>query len=358
MSTLRFLSILANFPFLRGAPQASARADSPAPARVRRIRHRQTTVGLALLVFAGPLRADGSPESTPEPSRGDVAVGKLEYDYVLKVAPADAFCVAYVVDLCRLREQLPLSFFAGSEWDGSALLGKLAETFDGGALIALSGTPTKPLSWQVTLGARSTLGKAELFRRLGSVIVPEWNRMPGTRQLGKLQFLEVGNVGRLMLTGPAPFFITVAARDGLALGATLPGAAEDWLRGSSPAVSFVDGEDFGRMSDGCSVPADELYYLELRSLLPAISKMAEEPLPGLWNALELDNLEFVGAIGNRAKAARPGEGDDDRASPGALRVQLGMKEIRPGLSHLLASTPSDVDLAKVFPAETTLLLHG
>ncbi|MBU0718299.1 MAG: hypothetical protein KJ749_08630, partial [Planctomycetes bacterium] len=171
-------------------------------------------------------------------------------------------------------------------------------------------------------------------------------------------FLEVGNVGRLMLTGATPFFMTVAARDELMLGTTLPGAAEDWLRGAYPAGSFVDGDDFGRMIDRCSARIAELYYLELRSLIPVLTGMAGEPLPGLWNALELDNLEFVGAIGDQPTLVREGQVAEQDASPGTLRVLLGMREIRPGLSHLLASTPADVGLAKVFPAETTLLLHG
>ena len=97
----------------------------------------------------------------------------VQVDEVLALAPADASFIAYAAEAkTAFNHPVLAEGFPSVRSDLRPLFDSLAKTFDGAAMISLSGVPINPLTWQVTVAARIGIDREELFRRLTDEIVP------------------------------------------------------------------------------------------------------------------------------------------------------------------------------------------
>ncbi len=276
-------------------------------------------------------------------------------DDVLTLVPADAVMVAYTEQIERYSQSRGLAALADSL---TPLLQVVDEAVDGSVMLAISGSLVNPASWRVTAAARTKQEADEFFRYLADDLVPVWNETAQTRRAGQLRFLPVGGTGRLMLVGPTPVFMTVAVRDGLVFGSTRSREAEDWLTGNELGESFVDGREFARLNDGRSAAVGDLAYVDLRELVPFAVTQLDQTFPGLAEALQIENFESVALIGgSRQRPAGTSTRDLPRSASG-LRLAIGVESTERGFVRLLASPPARPLLARVFPQETRILLHG
>lgn len=290
------------------------------------------------------------PAALPEPqartTRDDAASARSRDREILKLAPADAWFIAYTANTEKTSKSPILERMTGGRRNLAGLVPTIVESFGGPAVLAISGTPGNPTSWQLTFAARTVLDQSRLFQRLGEDIVPAWNRSGVSAATGDMQFIDDGRRGYLTLARPLPLSLTLVTRDGIVFGSTTPHVAEDWQRGIGKYSVFTNSDEFRRLSAGWSGPLGTFIYLDLRALIPQAAISFNQILPRLYEALQLDIIESIACLSGGPTA------------PGPLRVAVGVREMKPGLWHLLASTPSQATLARAFPPDTTLLLEG
>ena len=306
----------------------------------------------ASTAVAQPSRAPLDRETTAETQ------AQTTHDEVLRLAPAGAWFIAHSTDFAGLAKYRFLTQFSEPESGLPIVAEALAGAIDGTAMISLSGMPINPLTWSVSLAARTSYTRDELFQYFTNTLVPAWNGSLMTRRLGKMQFLPVRGHGQIMIIGPAPIFLTVAVRDGLFFGSTQPGEAENWFGGAEIADPFVESEEFARLNRGRRTPVGNLLYLDLRSLIPAAVAEMNRVMPNLGDALQLDKVESLALIGDRPPDSVTSRAKGPDAPKPGLRLAVGVNEVRSGVTRLLASTPATATLARVFPSDTTVLLHG
>ncbi|MGB2987267.1 MAG: DUF3352 domain-containing protein [Phycisphaerae bacterium] len=300
----------------------------------------------AIWVLVGPATASEPPGKQAAALPTDPSPARRPYDEVLKLAPADAWFVAYTASAEKIFSQPLVRELAGARGHMPAFIKTLTETFGGPGVVAISGVPVNPMSWRVTVAARTALEPDQLFERITMKIVPAWNRASIGESVGRLQFVDDGQSGYLSLVGPLPFSLTLTVRDGIIFGSSVPGVAEGWQDGANAADSFVDSDEFTRLSAGRSAPVGTMVYVDTRSLTPLAAMPLNQTLPNLYEALQLDLVESIALI------------TGGPVRPGPLRLAVGIREAKKGVWHLLASTPSKTTLARAFPPETTLFLHG
>ncbi len=326
---------------------------------------------VALLV-AGPVLAwDPVAEPTDPVPTASVSA---PIDPLLGLAPSDALLVAYTADVGEYLAHPIVGELFGARGGARALFDKLRETFDDGAMLSFAGVPANPFSWRLGLAARVSVDRAEFYRRLATDIVPAWNRF--TRGASRVQFWEDGEYGHLQIVGPASLLMTVAVRDNIVYASMTPGSAEGWSASGQVSDRFIDAEPFERLCSGRTERIGALLYIDVRPFLPMAVAEFNQTLPGLYEALQLDRVEFVGAVGgetaeiegtdtgNRKPATpdpaqtaeTPGSTEPKTTDP--LRVAVGVSSIEPGPWRVLASTPRPVTLGRLFPSDTTLFLHG
>jgi len=327
------------------------------------------------LLFVGSAWAADAPGQPADSASVAPTSPPAQVDEVLALAPADASFIAYAAEAkTAFNHPVLAEGFPSVRSDLRPLFDSLAKTFDGAAMISLSGVPINPLTWQVTVAARIGIDREELFRRLTYEIVPAWNRSETAP--GHVQFWDDGKFGYLQLIGPIPLSMTLAIRDDVVFGSTIPGLAEGWHSTGGTNESFVDTEEFARINVGRREPVGTLLYLDMRPLLSMAAASLNQNLPSLYEALQLDHVEFVALVGGKTaettrvpkptqqpeptERARPVDPSKSReqARRHLLRVAIGLEQVEPGLWHLLASTPSSVSLARLFPADTTFFVHG
>ena len=265
---------------------------------------------------------------------------------ILGVAPADAWFVAYTANTERTSKSPILERMTGGRRDLAGFVRTVTETFDGPAILAISGTPDNPTSWQLTFAARTMLDQIQLFQRFSEDIVPAWNRSGTSAATGAVQFVDDRRHGYLTLARPVPLSLTLVTRDGIVFGSTTQNVVEDWQRGVETYSVFANSDEFKRLSAGWSGPLGTFIYLDLRTLIPKAAISLNQVLPKLYEALQLDVIESIALVSGGPTAPCP------------LRVAVGVCAIKPGVWHLLASTPSESTLARAFPPDTTLLLEG
>jgi len=329
--------------------------------------------GIACL-FVGSILAMEARTQSGDPQATAPPVVETRVDDVLALAPADALFVGYTADAKSLFAHSALSSLVAGKSDLESLVNTLTRTFSGPVMFGLSGVPANPLSWRVTFAARITLDRNELFRQLGEIIVPSWNRSEGAP--GQVQFWDDGEFGYLQVIEPIPLLMTLAVREDIVLGSTEPGLSTLWRDSGEAGASFANTGEFRRLNQGRSAPIDTLLYLDVRPLLPLAAAPLNEMLPNLYDAWRLGDVEFValadgGADEPKDEPAKkptpetvertgqqrmPKSRPPDRGDP--LRLAVGLKQITPGPWHLVASAPSAPMLARVFPEDTTLFVHG
>ena len=370
------------------------------------------SLGALLLVIGLILAADRPPDSSEaksaDPARAGGAIAaqstpptapRQTRDAVLDLVPADAWLIAYTDDVGKTLEHPLVIHAADSNSNAPAFLKAVSGTFDGSAMLAVSGTPINPLSWRITFAAHTPLTRDQVIERIDTGLLPLWIEMGVVETVGRLEFVDAGQLARLGLSGPLPLSLTVAVRGRVVFGSSQPSTAAAWLEDGQSEASFVDSVEFERLIAGFNGPVGGLIYLDVRSLIPLAGAALDSVLPGLAEALQVDNAECVAIItgaritphapsepAKRAKVGvsppapggtvtrgeeqaqlgsvisdgqtRPGEAGPSRLGPPDLRLAIGIREINAGPWHFIAPTPSDVSLAKCFPPDTTVLIHG
>ena len=267
-------------------------------------------------------------------------------DGVLGLAPADASFVLYIGPKTAevMGEALTDPTVAG---EGVATLAAtLRPVLPSSLMVAVSGPPVLPPAWRVTVAGRTRLGRAELFERIISDVLPAAEAASCGASGARWDFYDDGELGQLIVPGPLPINLSVAVRDGFVLACSDRARALAWQQGADDAARFVDGETFDALTTGYRGRVGVLAWLDLRSLVPMASMPLGQVVPGMYDALQLSAIEYAGLIGPDADARRP------------MRLVLGGQPAQPGLWHLLASEPSGSALAAVFPADTPIWLHG
>lgn len=290
------------------------------------------------------------PAALPEPhtrsTRDDAASARSHDREILRLAPADAWFIAYTANTEKTSKSPIVEWMTGGRRNLAGFVVTAVQTFAGPAVLAISGTPDNPTSWRLTFAARTVLDQSQLFQGLSEDIVPAWNRSGLSAATGEVQFIDDGRRGYLTLAGPLPLSLTLMTRDGIVFGSTTPQVAEDWQRGIGKYSVFTNSDEFKRLIAGWSGPLGTFIYLDLRALIPQAAVSLNQVLPRLYEALQLDVTESIACLSGGPTARGP------------LRVAVGLREMKPGLWHLLASTPSQATLARAFPPDTTLLVEG
>ena len=292
----------------------------------------------------------GGPAALPEPqarsTRDEAASARSHDREILGLAPADAWFIAYAANIEKTSKSPIFERMTGGRRNLAGFVATVMESFGGPAVLAISGTPDNPTSWRLTFAARTVIDQSRLFQRLSEDIVQAWNRSGMSTAIGNMQFIDDGRRGYLTLAHPLPLLLTLVTRDGVVFGSTTPLVVEDWQRGTGKYSVFTDSNEFRRLSAGRSGPLDTFIYLDLRTLIPQVAVSLNQVLPRLYEALQLDVIESIACLSGAPTAPSP------------LRVAVGVREMKPGLWHLLASTPSQATLARAFPPDTTLLVEG
>ncbi|MCH7808485.1 MAG: DUF3352 domain-containing protein [Planctomycetes bacterium] len=290
---------------------------------------------------------------------------------VLKLAPADALLILYTLDVHGALAHPVVGHLPAVVSDMGGFMKAGAATFDGPIMVAFSGVPINPMSWRFTVAARVAKSQSDFLDALENELVPAWNRFEALP--GPMQVWREEHVAHLTLAGPVPLAFDVTVRDGVMLASSQPGIVEAWLGGGDLGEPFVDAEDFARLTEGLSGTTTSLLYLNARSLIPMVESSMNQLLPKLSEALQIDRVEFVGfvstlaqrstSVPNRAPTSKD-MGHPVAAEKTRTRVErlaIGLKNIEPGLWHLIAGAPSalrEAVLPKFFPAGSSLLIHG
>jgi hypothetical protein len=294
-----------------------------------------------------------------------------EYE-ALALAPADAFFVGYTADLPKLLSNPSLSALTAELDDLDPLRRALGETFGGSAMIALSGMPALPPTWRISLVARTTVPSEALPGLLRDRLVPAWNTSPLSQLIGQLQSFQEGEVVRLSLAGPLPFSMTLEADEHLIVGSTAPNGVETLRLHPVEGSGFADGAEYVRLTAGLPCRPENLCYLDLRTLMPLIAQKMLKEFGEYHRVSQLHQLENVAFLTASSVPPPPQEGDapspDDDAGTAeitggppqtcVIRLALGVTEIEEGLWRLLASHPTDTELARFYPAGTSLFVQG
>ena len=302
----------------------------------------------ALLLIGFPTLAQTPPEPSapsevPATEAAPEPINPPALDKVLALAPADALFVAYLAEPDWLLSQ-PIVAEALRPQPGTAeLVSAIGKTFEGSVMVAASGVPILPTSWRLTFAGRTRLSRAELFETLVNDLPPLLNLAAGS---SSADFFDDGELGNLTLPAPLglPFF--VATRDGLVFASTNRSVALQWQQAGTPPDRFVDSEPFTELNQGRRQRVGALVWLDTRALVPLAAIPLSQEMPGLYDALQLERVEYVGLV------APP------HGRPGTLRLAVGLREHSAGLWHLLASTPAPCTLAHLFPSDTLALFHG
>lgn len=285
--------------------------------------------------------------SSPAASTTDASVSaKYAHEKILELAPSDAWLIAFTEGFNAVARNPVVTQIADSAQGLTALLSTLAETFDGPCMLAVSGTPTDTLSWRVTFAAQTMVDAGEAFERIGTDIVSAWDRTPLPGIIGPVEFVDDGQFGYLTLAGPVPITLTIVLRDRIAFGSSQLGAAEDWESNGTEQTGFANTAEFKRIVVDQAGPIGFLLYVNLRPLIPLAGDPLNRMLPNLFDAIQLANLESIALV-------LPPVGTLD-----AVRVTLGVRDIKPGVWRLLASAPYSAALARAFPADTTLFVQS
>lgn len=264
-------------------------------------------------------------------------------DKVLALAPADALFVVYLAEPDGLLSHPLLAEALRPQPGASGLLCTLGKTFEGSVMLAASGVPILPTSWRLTFAGRTRLSRGELFETLINDISPLVESVTGARTVN---FFDDGELGNLTLPVPFVLPLSVAMRDGLVFASTNRSVALAWQRDGTLPARFVESEPFIELNQGRRQRVGALAWLDTRALAPLAALPLSQELPGLFDALQLERVEFVGLV-------TPPYG-----KPGLLRLAVGLREHDAGLWHLFASTPAPCTLAQMFPADTLVLVHG
>jgi len=278
-----------------------------------------------------------APAPTPAPTTPPAV------DKVLALAPADALFVIYLAEPDGLLSRPLLAEALRRQPGASEFLASLGRTFEGSVMVAASGVPILPTSWRLTFAGRTRLSRAELFETLISDFSPLLESAAGA---SAANFFDDGELGNLTLPAPLAFPLSVATRDGLVFASTNRSVALEWQRNGALPDRFVDSGPFTELNQGRRLRVGALAWLDTRALAPLAALPLSQELPGLYDALQLERVEYVGLV-------TPPFG-----KLGPLRLAVGLREHDAGLWHLLASTPAPCTLAQMFPADTLVLLHG
>ena len=323
-----------------------------------------------LLIVSVAFAADPPPTSSHAPSEQTPATPQP--DPVLALAPANALVVAYTAQGPELLTHATFKELFGGDRTLRTLLELRGGLFDNGVMVSFSGMPISPLTWRIDLAARVWVDRQEVFRRVEEEIIPAWARL--AEGSPPPQFWSDGAFAHLQVLQPIPLLFTLGVRDGVLYASTRPGAVEAWTQGASTDDRFIDGDAYDQLVSGRSDPVGTLVYLDPRALLPMAATELNQTLPNLYEAFQLDHVEYTGIVNSQPVQAAPStpehkSGPKNQASrskqnaaPNAqtdpIRVAVGLTSIDPGLWRLLASPPGPVSLARLFPADTLLMAHG
>jgi len=265
---------------------------------------------------------------------------------VLELAPADAWLIAYTAKGEQALRHPVIEQATGGRSGSSILARALAATFDGPTMVAVRGTPANPLSWRMVLAAKISLDQTAFFDRLGTSLVPAWNRSPLGQNGGKLGFTDDGERGYLTLPSPVAVSLTLIVREGVVYGFSGLEPVEEQLEQLGAGESFVNTGEFERLDANRGGPIGTFIYADLRTLVPLLAPQLNQLVPRLFEAIQLDSIECAALI-----ASGP-------LRPGPLRLAVGVSGVERGLWRLLASTPSRADLAKAFPQDVTYFVQS
>ena len=299
----------------------------------------------ALLLLVSPAWAQTEPESpadAPTPQTTPEPPATPAVDEVLALAPADALFVAYLAEPDWLLSHPIVAEALGPRPGLAELSRTLGRVFEDSIMVSASGVPILPTSWRLTFAGRTRLNRAELFEALINDLSPLLESTTG----GTANFFDDGELGNLTLPAPLGLALSVATRDGLVFASTNRNSALEWQRTGTLSNRFVDSEPFSELNQSRRQRVGALAWLDTRALAPLAALPLSQEMPGLYDALQLERVEYVGLVA-------PAYG-----KPGTLRLVVGLREHSAGLWHLFASTPSACTLSRVFPSDTLALVHG
>jgi len=313
---------------------------------------------------------------------------------ILRQAPADSVAILYSRDIVALGGHYLLPDEAILPPKLDSFLRTLLRPVDREIMLAVSGAPPNPFNTRITLAARTTMTRAELFKYVDEDLVP---MLSGLKDDTSVEFWKSEGVGHLTLTGPLTLSFDIAWRDGMFVLTNVMGQAAAFASGDQATPTFIDTPDYDRIApDDSNTSTAHMLYLNLRPWVGLAQAELNDTLPKLYEATQLGRLQFVAlqqtdtvvpiapaegtdrsttatdksstnsnreADVRQRAAAKPSESDTDRnQSRFETRrhrlMHLGLIELTPGPWQWLGSTPAGADLAESFPPGTMLFLDS
>ncbi|MFQ5463752.1 MAG: DUF3352 domain-containing protein [Phycisphaerae bacterium] len=321
------------------------------------------TISLQTALAQTPRVAD---RTAPRPSATrPTSKTPVDPERVLALAPADSLFLAYTSDLPLLLENPLLKFIQKQTGKPGKLLEAISAVSHGAAFFSFSGVPSNPMTWSVTLGARTALPRARVVDIFTSEITRQWN---DTESLpGQISSFDDGRVLHITLVGPATLNLGLAVKDNLIFASGRPFEAQAWLDSSTLPDRFADGEDHARIVQGWFSDPDALLYVNTRPFRALVQPFLTRPFPRLYEALQLDNVEFLASVTRRATppdTAETNGADLKRTNsvaatkPPTQRIAIGLARPASGLWQAVLGTPGRLSLARYFPGNSPLFING
>jgi prepilin-type processing-associated H-X9-DG protein len=296
-----------------------------------------------LCVLAGALLCAATAHAAERPC--DLSV-------LLADAPTDALGVIYLqrpadvwnhpVVLAMLQGEAPPA--------ATEALQTLTRLFDGPTALVVTGSPLRPDLLAVTLTAQVSLDRDTFFKTLDEKLLAALNRLPDLPGAGAIGFERTGDLAVVRIPGPMPIQMTFALRNGFVRASTNRALVDAWLNppvdtGGDKPKMFLDTTDYQRIAPDPARSLDLLVYVNTRTLMP-LAKMGLPHDIDVYSILGLGQFEAAALTASWSKGQYAAD----------LTVCLAGEPS--GILRLLQGSGQPVQVARVFPADTVVMLGG
>lgn len=309
-----------------------------------------------------------TPAVVPAQEPGQEPLPPTPGDVVLSLIPADTAIAAFTSDFAAVLGNPALR--AAAEADMQAPANEAAKLLDGPAMISISGVPILPPTWRFTIAAKLADSAGDPLDAVGRQLVPLLQAVLGSAD-GSVAFSRAGERGQITFGGLLTMTVTVAVRDGLLFGSSDAFAVDAWLSDQLQSESFVQGEEFARLTADRPLNLTSLVYVNLRPVMPLAGMQINQHAPRMFEASQLDRIESFALITGTqptapaapdlkaAKGRKSGASEQATEKPAEIvRLAVAARLDSPGPLRFIASQPGKTTLAALFPAGTEFYIGG
>lgn len=300
-----------------------------------------TLIAASVFLSSANLRAQSD---TPQTAETQIPT-EAKLDPVLQQIPADAFVAFYLADTAGFLAHEGVATLLNDLPEANAILQALANLGDGSVMLAISGIPINPMTWNLHIAAAGSRDAIALQDWAELTLAEAWNKTRLAEQFGTIATIELDDGISIILPAPFVMPLTVKSVNGMVIGSTRESDFHA-LAGTAETGDDVPTLPAVRALGGSAKNACVLIYGDVRSVLPLASLPVSQQLPGLWEALQLDRVETLTLVEWGDKTGR------------RLDLAVQLTEVDAGPWRFLAPEPTELSLARFFPPRTSLLING